>query len=86
MAQLTAGSIQAIYGEDKVNPLYNNPVVQVINLKAVNVQGGARYRYRDFVYSSSLHCLNRWYRVIVSDGGNFMQGRYVTMSLLFEGN
>jgi hypothetical protein len=45
MIQLTAGSIQALYNEDKNSPLHNNPTVQVINIKTVNVQGGARHRF-----------------------------------------
>lgn len=44
MSQLTTGSIRIIYDEDKSSPLYNNPTVQIINIKAVNVQGGARHR------------------------------------------
>jgi hypothetical protein len=44
MPQLTTGSIQALYNEDKASPLHQNPTVQVINIKTVNVQGGARHR------------------------------------------
>ncbi|KAI9482714.1 MAG: hypothetical protein EXX96DRAFT_555382 [Benjaminiella poitrasii] len=44
MAQLSTGSVKVLYDEDKLNPLHNNPTVQIINIKAVNVQGGARHR------------------------------------------
>ncbi|KAI7906225.1 uncharacterized protein BX663DRAFT_499321 [Cokeromyces recurvatus] len=44
MAQLSTGSVKVLYDEDKANPLHNNPTVQIINIKAVNVQGGARHR------------------------------------------
>ncbi|KAG1461501.1 hypothetical protein G6F46_002012 [Rhizopus delemar] len=44
LQQLSAGAIKAIYYEEKSNPLSNNPIVQVINIKAVPVNGSTRYR------------------------------------------
>jgi hypothetical protein len=42
--QLTAGAIKVLYEDEKTSPLYNNPLLQVINIKPVAVAGGTRYR------------------------------------------
>ncbi|KAI8380352.1 hypothetical protein BD560DRAFT_365748 [Blakeslea trispora] len=44
MVQLTSGSIKALSEDDKNSPAYNNPVVQIINLRAVTVNGSVRHR------------------------------------------
>lgn len=44
MVQLTTGAIKVLYDDDKNSPLHNGPIVQVINIKAVAVAGGTRYR------------------------------------------
>lgn len=44
MVQLTSGAIRVLYDDDKSSPLYQDPLVQVINIKAVAVAGGTRYR------------------------------------------
>lgn len=44
-ANLTKGSIKALYNDDKQNPLYKDCVVQVINIKGVAAPTGTRYRY-----------------------------------------
>ncbi|GAA5797111.1 putative replication factor-A protein 1 [Helicostylum pulchrum] len=41
---LTAGAIKVLYDDNKDSPLYRDPVVQIINIKAVAVAGGTRYR------------------------------------------
>ncbi|KAF1804516.1 hypothetical protein V8B55DRAFT_1499736 [Mucor lusitanicus] len=41
---LSTGAIKVLYDEDKTNPLHSNPTVQIINIKAVTVQGGIRHR------------------------------------------
>lgn len=41
---LSTGAIKVLYDEDKSNPLHTNPTVQIINIKAVTVQGGIRHR------------------------------------------
>ncbi|KAH8554654.1 putative replication factor-A protein 1 [Umbelopsis sp. PMI_123] len=45
MAQPTNGSIKAIYNDQKDSPLYQNPVVQVINIKKVPTSNNVN-RYR----------------------------------------
>ncbi|CAO3636360.1 unnamed protein product [Mucor hiemalis] len=42
--QLTTGSIKVLYNNEKSSPLYNKPIVQVIDIKPVSVTGGTRYR------------------------------------------
>lgn len=42
---LSKGAIKVLYDEEKANPLHSNPTVQIINIKAVTVQGGIRHRY-----------------------------------------
>lgn len=44
MVELSSGSIRVLYDDDKSSPLYKEPIVQVINIKAVAVAGGTRYR------------------------------------------
>ncbi|KAI8639445.1 replication factor-A protein 1 [Parasitella parasitica] len=41
---LTTGAVKVLYDEQKGNPLHNNPTVQIINIKAVTVNGGIRHR------------------------------------------
>jgi hypothetical protein len=41
---LSTGAVKVLYDEQKENPLHNNPTVQIINIKAVSVQGGIRHR------------------------------------------
>ncbi|KAK4519047.1 uncharacterized protein ATC70_009275 [Mucor velutinosus] len=41
---LSKGAIKVLYDEEKANPLHSNPTVQIINIKAVTVQGGIRHR------------------------------------------
>ncbi|KAI8982961.1 putative replication factor-A protein 1 [Pilobolus umbonatus] len=60
MSELTQGCIKAIYDGETESPLLANPIVQVINIKAVAANGGTRYR------------------VIVSDGTNFMQAMFAS--------
>ncbi|KAG2205081.1 hypothetical protein INT47_002175 [Mucor saturninus] len=52
MVQLTAGAIKVLYDDDKSSPLYSDPFVQVINIKAVAVAGGTRYRV---ILSDGIH-------------------------------
>ncbi|ORE09798.1 replication factor-a protein [Rhizopus microsporus var. microsporus] len=42
--QLSVGAIKAIHFEENSNPLATNPVVQIINIKALPVNGATRYR------------------------------------------
>ncbi|KAI8339707.1 hypothetical protein BC941DRAFT_372880 [Chlamydoabsidia padenii] len=45
MSQLTQGAIQILHDNDLTNPLHNNCVVQIINIKAISTSnGGTRYR------------------------------------------
>ncbi|KAI8047441.1 uncharacterized protein B0P05DRAFT_642312 [Gilbertella persicaria] len=44
MAKLTTGAIKAIYNDEKTNPLVNNCVLQLLNLKSVQINGGIRHR------------------------------------------
>lgn len=41
---LSTGAIKVLYNDEKSNPLYTDPTVQIINIKAVTVQGGIRHR------------------------------------------
>ncbi|KAI9254812.1 hypothetical protein BY458DRAFT_424423, partial [Sporodiniella umbellata] len=42
--QLSQGSIKAICHDENENPLYKNPVLQLINIKAIQVNETTRYR------------------------------------------
>jgi hypothetical protein len=42
--ELTVGAIKALYENDTNSPVHNDPIVQIINIKPVAVQGGTRYR------------------------------------------
>ncbi|KAI8884645.1 putative replication factor-A protein 1 [Backusella circina FSU 941] len=44
MAQVTAGSIKALYNGEKDTPLVNSPLVQIINIKSIPATSGTRYR------------------------------------------
>lgn len=43
-SDVTTGCIRVLYDDDRESPLHTNPLVQIINIKAVSVQGGTRYR------------------------------------------
>jgi replication factor A1 len=45
MAQVTAGSIKALYNGEKDTPLVTSPLVQIINIKSIPASQGTRYRY-----------------------------------------
>ncbi|KAI8393889.1 putative replication factor-A protein 1 [Radiomyces spectabilis] len=44
MAQISQGAVKALYDNDTSNPVYSNPLLQVINIKAVPAPQGTRYR------------------------------------------
>ncbi|CEP18126.1 hypothetical protein [Parasitella parasitica] len=41
---LTTGAVKVLYDEQKGHPLHSNPTVQIINIKAITVNGGIRHR------------------------------------------
>jgi hypothetical protein len=47
MNELTAGSIQALYRNNKKSPLSKQPLVQVIWIRSVPSNGKTRYRYHN---------------------------------------
>jgi hypothetical protein len=45
MAQLTEGAVQILFDNDLENPLHNDCLVQVINIKSIaTTTGSTRYR------------------------------------------
>lgn len=78
-ALLKPGTIKALFQDDKSNPLYTNPLVQVINIKKLTspVQQPA---------PSSTDNKDR-YRIIISDGTAYFQGMLgLALNSLVESN